>query len=38
MTEEYENILRQLEYWLGVSESFIKIGDNKEEIMKLFEE
>lgn len=25
-------------YWLGDLEGFIKIGDNKEEIMKLFEE
>ena len=25
-------------YWLGELEGFIKIGDNKEEIMKLFEE
>lgn len=26
------------EYWLGDLQGFIKIGDNKEEIMKLFEE
>lgn len=26
------------EYWLGDLIGFIKIGDNKEEIMKLFEE
>ena len=25
-------------YWLGDLQGFIKIGDNKEEIMKLFEE
>ena len=25
-------------YWLGQLQGFIKIGDNKEEIMKLFEE
>ena len=25
-------------YWLGRLEGFIKIGDDKEEIMKLFEE
>lgn len=25
-------------YWLGELEGFIKIGDNKEEITKLFEE
>lgn len=25
-------------YWLGDLRGFIKIGDNKEEIMKLFEE
>lgn len=25
-------------YWLGVLQGFIKIGDDKEEIMKLFEE
>lgn len=25
-------------YWLGDLEGFIKIGDDKEEIMKLFEE
>ncbi len=26
------------EYWLGDLRGFIKIGDDKEEIMKLFEE
>lgn len=26
------------EYWLGDLQGFIKTGDNKEEIMKLFEE
>ena len=26
------------EYWLGELRGFIKIGDNKEEITKLFEE
>ena len=26
------------EYWLGDLRGFIKIGDNKEEIMKLFED
>lgn len=25
-------------YWLGQLEGFIKIGDNKEEVMKFFEE
>lgn len=25
-------------YWLGHLEGFVKIGDNKEEIVKLFEE
>ena len=25
-------------YWLGDLEGFVKMGDNKEEIMKLFEE
>lgn len=25
-------------YWLGDLQGFIKIGDNKEEIMKLFED
>ena len=25
-------------YWLGEFDGFIKIGDNKEEIMKLFED
>ena len=25
-------------YWLGSLQGFIKIGDNKEEIMKLYEE
>lgn len=26
------------QYWLGELEGFVKIGDNKEEITKLFEE
>lgn len=26
------------QYWLGQLEGFVKIGDNKEEITKLFEE